>query len=175
MAKLTPDCSAIEAQIHRAFAGVTLDRGMSLRQAQVADRYCEGVSDAEYRALPKGEITNDWSQVPLGELDRNCVAHLDPQGFRYYLPALMLSVLNHYDPASMRVIGTIQALYPKLPLTEYDARRYSVLSDDQRTAIANFLNALPQLVSLDADDTKRVNRAVRNYWAPYLGIERHGT
>ena len=85
---------------------------MSLRQAQVADRYGEGVTDAECEALPRGEVTNSWAGVSFSELERDCVAHLDNEGLRYYLPALMLSLLSNYDPASMRVIGTISALYP---------------------------------------------------------------
>src|SRR5215469_15804011 len=51
--------------------------------------------------------------VPPDELERNCIAHLDALGFRYYIPALMLSVLDHYEPLSMRVIGTLAGLYPK--------------------------------------------------------------
>lgn len=43
----------------------------------------------------------------------DCVAHLDNEGLRYYLPALMLSLLSNYDPASMRVIETISALCPR--------------------------------------------------------------
>jgi hypothetical protein len=31
---------------------------------------------------------------PFNELERNNIAHLDAAGIRYYLPALMLSVLT---------------------------------------------------------------------------------
>ncbi|HXO88320.1 MAG TPA: DUF6714 family protein [Candidatus Acidoferrales bacterium] len=54
-----------------------------------------------------------WSQVTLDELERDCTAHLDALGFRYYIQALMLSVLDRYEPSSMRVIGTLAGLYPK--------------------------------------------------------------
>ena len=70
--KAHPDRGAVEAQIRAAFAGVTLGKGMSLRQAQVADRYGEGVTDAEYEALPRGErsltpgrvfLSANWSVI----------------------------------------------------------------------------------------------------------------
>jgi hypothetical protein len=78
---------------------------MSLRQAQVADRYGEGVTEAEYQTLPRGEVTNSWADVSFSELERDCVAHLDNEGLRYYLPAFMLIVLSNYDPASKTVLS----------------------------------------------------------------------
>jgi hypothetical protein len=81
MEALNPDRAAVEAQIRAAFAGVTVGKGMSLRQAQVADRCGEGVTDAEYEALPRGEVTNSWADVSFSELERDCVAHLDMRGF----------------------------------------------------------------------------------------------
>ncbi len=51
----------------------------------------------------------------------------------YYLPALMLSLLSNYDPGSMRVIGTIAALYPKS--TGNLARSYAYLTDDQHRGL----------------------------------------
>ena len=158
---------AVESEIRIAFRGVILGRGMSLRQAQLAGR-------------PKGEIWNpncassapeevaDWSKVPLDELDRDCIAHLDADGFRYYIPALMLSVLDNYDPASMRVIGTLSGLYPKDDHREYAMHRYSLLNHPQKAAIARFLAALPGLVDLDFEGQKIVPRALRNYWSEYL-------
>src|SRR5947208_2159101 len=97
----------IETDIEAAFRGVTLGTGLSLRQAQAADAYLPSAPHAAE------EILDDWSQVSLEELERNCTEHLDAGGFRYYIPALMLSVLSHYESASMRVIGTLHGLYPK--------------------------------------------------------------
>ena len=83
----------------------------------------------------------------------------------------MLSVLSHYDPSSMRVIGTIIGLYPKRGNQwEYHMSRYSLLSVAQKKAIAQFLAALPGLVELDHEGQKIVPRALRNYWAEYLQV-----
>ena len=165
MEKIDPDRTAVEAQIRAAFAGVRLGKGVSLRRAQAIDRYGEGMTDEEFETVPCAEITISWSDVPFSELERDCIAHLDDDGLRYYLPALMLSLLSNYDPGSMRVIGTISALYPKN--TGTPGRSYEYLTDDQHRAIACFLYALPKLVTLDSEDAKCVSRALRNYWGKF--------
>jgi hypothetical protein len=173
--------SAVEMGIRMAFRGVTLGRGISLRQAQFTDGLYSGARGAhsappskqeintEWSRIPLDEFTSDWSRVSLDELERDCTAHLDALGFRYYIPALMLSVVNHYDPSSLRVIGTLQGLYPKkYDRWDYHVHRYSLLNFRQKTAIARFLAALPQLVQLELEDQKVVERALRNYWGEYL-------
>ena len=159
--------SSVEQEIRSAFRGVTLGAGISLRRAQLVDG--QSASSREHaEPLTQGEIIGDWSQVPLEELERDCVAHLDALGFRYYIPALMLSVLDHYDSSSMRVIGTLGGLYPKRDTWEYHMYRYSLLDAKQKAAIARFLAELPKLVVLDSEGQKSVDRALRNYWAEHL-------
>jgi hypothetical protein len=159
----------IESEIQMAFRGITLGEGVSLRQAQSADQPRNGVYNPRSASPLPGEIVDDWSQVTLDELESDCIAHLDAAGFRYYIPALMLSVLDHYDSGSMRVIGTLSSLYPKKdPTWEYDMIRYSLLNHQQKTAIAQFLEALPKLVELGSEHQKVVPRALRNHWGEYL-------
>jgi hypothetical protein len=160
--------SSVEQEIRTAFRGVTLSAGTSLRQAQLI-----GAQSARSRehveSFTGAEIIGDWSQVPLNELECEGLAHLDALGFRYYIPALMLSVLHHYDSSSMRVIGTLRGLYPKKDNTwEYHMHRYSLLGAKQKAAIARFLAELSKLVELDSEDQKTVERAFRNYWGEYL-------
>ena len=160
--------SSVECAIRNAFQGVTLGRGISLRQAQLIDSR-DIDRNTDFASLARQETTDDWSRVPFEELERNCVAHLDAPGFRYYIPALMLSVLSHYDSSSMRVIGTLTGLYPKQSdVLEYHTHRYSLFTPDQKAAIARFLTELPKLVELDSEDQKIVERALRNYWSEYL-------
>ncbi len=164
----TPTREHLEREIRAAFAGVTLGRGVSLRQAEALDDYCNNISEQAYRELPLSEVTGAWDAVPSAELERNNVAHLDPEGWRYYIPALMLSVLRHYEPASLRVIGTLSSLYPKHKPDSYDLLRYDLLNDQQKQAIAHYLDALPNLLPLNWQDSKVVERALRNYWKQYL-------
>jgi uncharacterized protein DUF6714 len=168
---------SLENEIRVAFKSVELGKGMSLREAQREDRVYGGNHGLPPTA-PGAGITHDWSQVTLDELERDCIAHLDALGFRYYIPALMLSLLDHYDPASMRVIGTLGSLYPKrggIPEKggewQYHMQRYSLFNSQQKAAIAHFLAALPRLVELEPTDQRIVERALRNYWGEYLQSE----
>jgi hypothetical protein len=161
------DRHQVERAIRNAFAGVTLGRGVSMRQAEAIDAGTLE-TDEDVRAVRAGEIVDDWSRVSRAELDRECVAHLDPVGLRYYLPALMLSVLDDYDSTSMRVIGTLAALYPKAGLLRSPLALYDPLTLEQRKAVALFLSALPQLVDLGHEDAKVVERALRNYWRQFI-------
>ena len=85
---------SVEQNIRTAFRGVTLGAGISLRRAQLVDRQ-SAPSREHSQSFTQEEIVGDWSQVPLDELEHDSVAHLDALGFRYYIPALMLSVLEH--------------------------------------------------------------------------------
>ena len=160
---------SVESEIRTAFRGVTLGRGTSLRQAQFAGGFQDPAGKAHPAPPAHAEITDDWSQVPQDELENDFIAHLDALGFRYYIPALMLSVLGHYESSSMRVIGTLGGLYPKKDNSwEYHMNRYSLLNSGQKAAIARFLVALPKLVELDFEGQKTVPRALTNYWGEYL-------
>ncbi|PYT01674.1 MAG: hypothetical protein DMF63_02175 [Acidobacteria bacterium] len=93
------------------------------------------------------------------------LAHLDPAGFRYYIPALMLRLLDNYDSGSMMSIGTIHALDGRSPSR---VRRYSELSDPQRRAIARYLKVLPTLIDLGTEDRTRLQRAFERFWSKFL-------
>ena len=157
----------IKILIETAFRDVKLEGGISLDQTKVIDNYGRGITDEEFGALPDKEITDDWKQIPISELDNaECLAHFDRKGFRYYIPALVLRLLENYDPMSMMTIGTLSILYPK---TESWAFLYSLLTEQQNQAIALYLQALPKLVELDTfQDKKVVERALNNYWSKYL-------
>lgn len=159
--------TAVVKAIRAAFKEVTLGQGISLRQANVSDLYAESLTLSEFKALPQGEVTDDWSRIPLAELEIDSIANLDAEGFRYYIPALMLRLLEHYDN-SMRVISTLSSLYPKKDSWEYDMSRYSLLTADQKSAIAFFLSSLLELADLDYEDKPVVTRALNNYWAQFL-------
>lgn len=172
MKELDIRIALITACIRKAFAGVVLGDGVSLRQSIVIDNYGEGYTEEEFENIKNTEVVGDWTQVPHNELiEAENIAHFDAGGFRYYIPALMLSLIEKFDNSSMRVIGTLQSLYPKPDrMWTYHMVQYSLLNYDQKQAIAKFLIALPDLVTLDNEDKSRVERAVSNYWSEFLPI-----
>ncbi len=154
--------------VKKAFTGVKLNGGVSLKQAEAIDNFSVGISKSEFNRFPLTETTNDWSLIPDDVLDKfEFVAHLDAKGFKYYIPAFMIRLLNNYD-GSMMIIGTLLGLYPKKDSWKYCMEKYSLFSEEQQKAIAQFLTALPDLVDLDHEDIKVVQRALRNYWAGFL-------
>ena len=50
----------------------------------------------------------------------------------------------------------------------YGERRLEMLNDEQRQAIACFLEALPELVELTHTDAKVVSRSLSAYWQRFL-------
>jgi len=156
----------IKVAIESAFAGVRLDGGLSLNQTKVVDNYGRGVSSEQFSKLPNQEVTDDWTAIPPSVLDdADSLGHLDAEGFRYYIPALMLRLLDSYDSCSMMTIGTLGMLYPKREGHEY---LYSHLNEPQFKAIACYLEALPELINLEGEDRTVVERAFRKYWSKYL-------
>jgi hypothetical protein len=168
----------LEDLIRDAFAGVSLGAGVSLRQAAAIDVYFEGWTQAQFDRLPESEVTHDWTEIPDDELRRDNVAHLDPEGLRYYLPALMLWLLEHYNnaderlldsDAEMSVIGTIYALAPGKDFREHQYGIYDAFfTEQQRCAIAAYVATLPGLVELGWEDTALLERSLRDYWGQFL-------
>jgi hypothetical protein len=166
---------AIETAIRSAFAGVRLGGGVSLRQADAIDASVFGIETPDFESLPESDVTDDWTRIAPDALPNANISHLDANGLRYYLPAFMLWLLDHYDAdrlgeetAAMTVIGTIMALAPPPEFDEAFRYRYSTFTDDQMRAVASYVEALPRLVHLDESDATSVNWAVDRLWRPFL-------
>jgi hypothetical protein len=157
-----------------AFHGVTLEGGISIRQGEVCDNYGKDntgreLSDAAFAAIPRGEITDDWRALPFDELERfPYLAHMDAKGFRYYIPAFLLSLLHNANGISMRVVGTLSSLYPKRDSWLHHMQLYDLLTKEQRSAIATFLFELQSSPRLDRSDQRLVSAALQAYWLQYL-------
>ncbi len=156
----------LQSTIRSAFSTVVLGNGISIRQSEAMEHYGSTYTVEEFKALSRGEVTDDWERIPDDELERACIGHFDPEGFRY-IPALALSVLRNYDGTSLRVIGTLLSLDPRKGWS-YCMRRYDVLDQRQKFALALFLSHLPDLVALEDREDKEVSRALQSYWSQFL-------
>ena len=167
----------VEVRIRSAFAGVTLGSGISALQSEATEDYLERVTLAEYRALPRSETTDDWTAIPDAELIHVLTPpHLDFQGMRYYLPALLIWLLDNYDRSfthplfngDMTVIFTVNALAPYEGSRWLYWKTYDKFSDGQRGAIARYVHELPHLVQLRPDDKADLESAAIEYWNQFL-------
>ncbi|HUF05499.1 MAG TPA: DUF6714 family protein [Aridibacter sp.] len=174
----------VENRIREAFKGVTLGDGISLHQTVIVNNYGRDdddneVSDLEWERRRSAGVIDNWEKIDFSrepEDDDFAIAHLDDEALRYYLPALMISVIEIYDPGSMRVIGTLDSLYPRKAgeMARYwdsTISTYSTFTDEQKAAIALFLEALPEVVQLNTEDSRVVERALRNYWDQFVPEE----
>ena len=143
---------------------MTLGRGISLSHAEWIDSWGKIPYD-EIAERERLEVTDDWTRIPNSDLDRDNTAHLDPEGLRYFLPALMLRLLDGYEPIEMWCIGTISAL-----VQEWGHPRgfIELLTPEQRSAVALYVKELPNLVHLDKYDGPDIARAFRKLWSPFL-------
>jgi hypothetical protein len=166
--------AAVEAAIRSAFAGVRLGSGVSLQQARMLNESPGGLSDAEFKALPRHEVTDDWAAITDSELVCDSLGYLDAEGLRYYLPALMLWLLDHHDDpdvppeTEMTIIGTVTAVAPFADDRSRQWRMFDTFTPEQRTAIAQYVAALPRLVSLDTERVTLVDRSIDQYWRRFL-------
>ena len=168
----------VEAAIRSAFAGVTLGSGTSAlqsEQTEAMEPWVKPLTEAEYRVLPQSETTDDWAAIPDAELVHVLPMHLDDEGLRYYLPALLIWLLDNYEgpqprhpfDGPMEVIYTFGALAPNWA-REWWWRKYDAFSAEQRAAIARYVREFPHLVQIRSDDQADLESASLDYWNQFL-------
>jgi hypothetical protein len=126
------------AQIGNAFAGVTLDDGISLNMTEFLDSY--GCS-AEFEEQAKFDERNDWSAISDETLEKFTVtfSFTDIAGYRFYLPAYMIWTLKHHRTNDSIIADfTIYAL--DVNTYQFENRSFvDVFTPEQLDCIAEFL------------------------------------
>jgi hypothetical protein len=150
-------------RIERAFSGVRLGAGVSLREADVIDDYG---TDAERKKARAQDELDDWKQIPEDLISRyySCLCFFDAEGMRFHLPAYMRFAMMHYrDSDSASIDFTIYAL-------GYGDDRFSLLTAPQRAAVRHFLKFMAfnggHHVSSD-----HARRALEDVWAKPKGSQ----
>lgn len=84
------EVSDLIAVIQAAFAGVPRGNGITWHEAEELDNYATEAERASARGL---DVDTNWNEVAPELLDDlpSAVHFLDGSGFRYYLPAFMVS------------------------------------------------------------------------------------
>jgi len=129
---MSDNAQLVIEQIERAFSGVRLGAGVSLREADVIDDY--GTSAERKKARAQDEL-EDWKRIPEELVSRyySCLSFFDAEGMRFHLPAYMRFALRHYKNSdSASIDSTIFTL-------GYGDDRFSLLTAPQRVAVRHFL------------------------------------
>ena len=157
---------AIIADVVSAFAGVP--RGtITLHEAEAIDDYG---TEAQREKARKRDSEEDWQEVPDASLAacQDALSHLDPIGWRFYLPAFMrysLKTLASSHSPIDRVIYTL-AYHDDRELNDYKRRRFETLDVAQAQVVNRFL----ELASTDDArcDSLTAKQALQQYWLPRM-------
>jgi hypothetical protein len=157
----------IIASIRTAFAGVP--RGaVTIHEAEVVDGYG---SDEERAAARRLDTDASWDRVPDADIEEctSALCHLDPEGWRYYVPAYMIWSLRHYRVSSSIVSDyTIYTFDPSgsdARLREYKLARYRLLDRGQSQAVCRFLRHMA--ANDDYADARVADIALAEYWGRF--------
>jgi hypothetical protein len=132
--------------VQRAFEGIELGNGISLRETDVIDNY--GGEKARKAAKLQDERRN-WTAIPYEDIARYHWAYswLDAEGFRYYLPAVMSWAIEEsskwdFDDSSLSSVLYCLTPHQRRRTTVRDDHFHaliSLLSPPQRQAVQQFL------------------------------------
>ena len=144
-----------------AFRGVTRKDGVSLHQASVLDEF--GTKE-EFAEAKKLDVDESWLDVPIGLLEKLQVfPHLDKVGFRYYLPAYMVWMIqNCKSSRSFSKDALIYALIRR-SLDDPMVEKYEFLDVSQKRAVAIFLKFCESECAGFVDAKAAVD-ALHSYW-----------
>jgi hypothetical protein len=160
---------AIVEEIRSAFAGVP--RGaITIHEAEVIDVYG---TDARRRRARLLDTEDRWDEVPDPAIEEctTALCYLDPEGWRFYLPAYMVWTLHHFRTTSSMVRDqTIYALDLSLHdpgVREHQVQRFQVLDGPQSRAVCRFLRYMAD--HDDVVDGRVARQALAAYWERFGG------
>jgi hypothetical protein len=141
-------------RIRAAFTGVKLADGIGLWQAQGLDDYEPPEVCAEYRLKDEAE---DWSRISDDTLQHcnSSPSFLDAKGFRFYMPAFMLSELRGDYGFDFR--------WSLIHFDTLEYARYELLDAAQRAVVRDYLI----FFTSDPNDTYSrddIMYALETYW-----------
>jgi hypothetical protein len=146
------------AEIAKAFAGVTLEDGVGLKEADAIDEYADNAMRQQYR---QEDEKYEWSAIPPEKLERyhGSPAFFDPKGMRFHLPAFLIAQLNG---KSIDMNGYLCAFWLELKEAHLNIN-FCLLSAQQRAAVCHFLYAVLE----DPDEDYyaiEIQKAINEFW-----------
>jgi len=162
--------SIIEA-IRLAFAGVVRGK-ITLHEAEVIDSYGSKEERAEARRL---DSESRWGRVPDSHIEEctTALCHLDPAGWKYYVPAYMIWSLQYFRESDSLVSDhTIYTFDPQMDdprLREYALARHRLLDEAQSRAVCRFLRYMA--ANDGCVNGRAAKAALAAYWARYCEVE----
>ena len=166
-------------EIEAAFSDTKLGNGISLRQGRDMDNYI----NLDINPLNETDIIDDWKNVTEEYLQyRVGISYLDPEGFRYYLPAFMRQIIreiaipvlesSEYSLGDDRTNSVIFHLtpHPQPHLYARQMMRFVLFSPVQSQTIARFLQMMVEYNAMIDQDyiSEMAQKALDTYWGKFL-------
>ena len=157
-AHLVEEQRAVEAEIRRAFAGVTREGGVSWSEAVAIDGYEILETREAARAKDKEASWEELVEDPEWNPDRGVggFTFLDPIGFRYYIAPAMIRWTRDGcgNPFWLNIV------------TNYLQSKTDLMTDAQRRAAARFARFMISLSEAERNDyeAKKWRDAYEGYW-----------
>jgi hypothetical protein len=153
------------SELEAAFRDIQRGAGMTLFEADL-----EGTrSEADLRWARSRDTYATWQEIPDDVIARyfSALGFLDPEGFRYYIPAFMRFSLRHFDDShSPSIDWAIYAFCSFGSQPDYCEPRFMVFNEQQAQAICRFLRFMAQYTDGQADDAAAC-QALQNYWGQF--------
>jgi hypothetical protein len=135
---------ALVKHIHDAFREVSREGGVSWSETFVLDDYG---SDEECAAARAADTDSHWTELLEGDAMRPAIAFggpsfLDPIGFRYYLPALMLKAFDDECDNNGLIFHLTLG---DGEFRDYSREKWSLLDRRQRLCVKRFIRYMVAL------------------------------
>lgn len=130
-------------KIEDAFSDITLENGVSLREARVIDDYGDDMQRQAARA--EDELEN-WQDISYSDIEKypDIFCFLDAKGVLFHLPAYMIYLIcKHENAHSVVKDSIIYGLSPNTytpDLQTWFVERFSLINAQQATGILTFLD-----------------------------------
>ena len=146
----------LRQKIERAFAGVTLQEGIGLYEAQGIDDYASQEECLAYRA--KDEKLN-WHNISINDLNRcnSSLTFFDAQGMLFHLPAFLLASLNGDYLHGLT--------FTLIHLGDHTERKFCLFNAEQRAVVADYLQFLLDEPDYIYDHQEIMNALITGYWS----------
>ena len=162
---------AVIRDITAAFCDVRLGDGITLDEAALI----EGGTDIEdILRNPRNGDLHGWQDVPEIDIEKHydLLSCLDAAGYRFYLPAYMIWVLQHFDTSESQTIDwTVYSLtlHEKHDLRAWQMRRFEQFTLAQAQAIHRFLSYMAKQDD-NHIDARAASEAIATYWGRYAAV-----
>jgi hypothetical protein len=153
--------AALIAEIESAFASVSREDGVTLREARVMDQYGTDEERSEARTKDADRRWQDIAEKWIEEY-ADTLVFLDAKGLRYYIAPFMIWALRHYDESASYAGDAAVYVFGGGDLK---VEKRDCFNAAQSRAIAHFLQ---YFAGRDDADHQTATEALNKHWGKFL-------